>query len=130
MPRSPIIHVEAVWVPFKDKAIPAWLHLPPTHAHTHSGGKLPVVISNPGMTATRKIQVALYGDKYLNPRPGGAGDRRAGPIRGADIGLPFTMENWMATGPALADWIAARPELDATRIGVAGTASARCSARC
>ena len=22
-------HVEAVWVPFQDKAIPAWLHLPP-----------------------------------------------------------------------------------------------------
>ena len=37
------------------------------------------------------------------------------------IGLNFTMENWMATGPALVDWIAARPELDVTKIGVAGT---------
>ena len=27
----------------------------------------------------------------------------------------------MAAGPALVDWIAARPELDATRIGVSGT---------
>jgi dipeptidyl aminopeptidase/acylaminoacyl peptidase len=37
------------------------------------------------------------------------------------IGLYFSMENWVATGPALVDWIAARPELDAARIGVAGT---------
>ena len=38
-------HVEAVWVPFKDKAIPAWLHLPPNHG----SGRLPVVIAIPGM---------------------------------------------------------------------------------
>ena len=37
------------------------------------------------------------------------------------IGLHFSMANWIATGPALVHWIAARPELDAARIGVAGT---------
>ena len=55
-------HVEAVWMPFKDKAIPAWLHLPPGY----TGGKLPVVISIPGMDSYKEIQVALYGDRYLN----------------------------------------------------------------
>jgi len=114
-------HVEAVWVPFKDKAIPAWLHLPPTHAHTHSGGKLPVVISIPGMDSYKEIQVALYGDKYLNRGLAVLAIDGPGQYEAPMIGLPFTMENWMATGPALADWIAARPELDATRIGVAGT---------
>ena len=110
-------HVEAVWVPFKDKAIPAWLHLPPGH----TGGKLPVVISIPGMDSYKEIQVALYGDKYLNRGMAVLAIDGPGQYEAPMIGLNFTMENWMATGPALVDWIAARPELDVTRIGVAGT---------
>jgi dienelactone hydrolase len=110
-------HVEAVWVPFKDKAIPAWLHLPPGH----TGGKLPVVISIPGMDSYKEIQVALYGDKYLNRGMAVLAIDGPGQYEAPMIGLNFTMENWMATGPALVDWIAARPELDVTKIGVAGT---------
>ncbi len=110
-------HVEAVWVPFADKAIPAWLHLPPGY----SSGKLPVVIAIPGMDSYKEIQVALYGDKYLNRGMAVLAIDGPGQYEAPMIGLYFTMENWMATGPALVDWIAARPELDATRIGVAGT---------
>jgi dienelactone hydrolase len=110
-------HVEAVWVPFKDKAIPAWLHLPPGY----SSGRLPVVIAIPGMDSYKEIQVALYGDKYLNRGMAVLAIDGPGQYEAPMIGLYFTMENWMAAGPALADWIAARPELDATRIGVAGT---------
>ena len=55
-------HVEAVWVPFQGKAIPAWFHLPPGY----KGGRIPVVISIPGMDSFKEIQVALYGDRYLN----------------------------------------------------------------
>src|ERR1700732_3014455 len=36
--------VEAVWIPFRGKAIPAWFHLPPDYQ-----GRVPVVISIPGM---------------------------------------------------------------------------------
>src|SRR5215469_11566556 len=61
-------HVEAVWVPFKDKAIPAWLHLPPGY----SSGRLPVVIAVPGMDSYKEIQVALYGDKFLDRGAAGA----------------------------------------------------------
>ena len=110
-------HVEAVWVPFQDKAIPAWLHLPPGY----SGGKLPVVIAIPGMDSYKEIQVALYGDKYLNRGMAVLAIDGPGQYEAPMIGLYFTMENWAAAGPALVDWIAARPELDATRIGVAGT---------
>jgi dienelactone hydrolase len=110
-------HVEAVWVPFRDKAIPAWLHLPAGHG----GGRLPVVIAIPGMDSYKEIQVALYGDKYLNRGLAVLAIDGPGQYEAPMIGLNFTMENWMATGPALVDWIAARPELDATRIGVAGT---------
>jgi dienelactone hydrolase len=110
-------HVEAVWVPFQDKAIPAWLHLPPGY----SGGRLPIVIAIPGMDSYKEIQVALYGDKYLNRGMAVLAIDGPGQYEAPMIGLYFTMENWAAAGPALVDWIAARPELDATRIGVAGT---------
>ena len=110
-------HVEAVWVPFQDKAIPAWLHLPPGY----SSGRLPIVIAIPGMDSYKEIQVALYGDKYLNRGMAVLAIDGPGQYEAPMIGLYFTMENWTAAGPALVDWIAARPELDATRIGVAGT---------
>jgi len=110
-------HVEAVWVPFRDKAIPGWLHLPPNY----SGGKLPVVISIPGMDSYKEIQVALYGDKYLNRGMAVLAIDGPGQYEAPMIGLYFSMENWMAAGAALVDWIAARPELDATRIAAAGT---------
>jgi dienelactone hydrolase len=110
-------HVEAVWVPLKDKAIPAWLHLPPNHG----SGRLPVVIAVPGMDSYKEIQVALYGDKYLNRGIAVLAIDGPGQYEAPMIGLNFSMENWIATGPALVDWIAARHELDATRIAVAGT---------
>jgi dienelactone hydrolase len=110
-------HVEAVWVPLKDKAIPAWLHLPPNHG----SGRLPVVIAVPGMDSYKEIQVALYGDKYLNRGMAVLAIDGPGQYEAPMIGLNFSMENWIATGPTLVDWIAARPELDAARIAVAGT---------
>ena len=110
-------HVEAVWVPFKDKAIPAWLHLPPGY----SGGRLPVVIAVPGMDSYKEISVALYGDRFLNRGMAVLAIDGPGQYEAPMIGLYFSMENWMAAGPALVDWIAARDELDAARIGVSGT---------
>jgi dienelactone hydrolase len=110
-------HVEAVWVPFKDKAIPGWLHLPPGY----SGGRLPVVISVPGMDSYKEIQVALYGDRYLNRGMAVLAIDGPGQYEAPMIGLYFSMENWMAAGPVLVDWLAERSELDATRIGVSGT---------
>src|SRR5260370_39818368 len=38
-------HVEAVWVPFRDKAIPAWVHLPPGY----NGGRPPAGVARPGV---------------------------------------------------------------------------------
>jgi dienelactone hydrolase len=110
-------HVEAVWVPFKDKAIPAWLHLPPGY----TGGRLPVVISVPGMDSYKEIQVALYGDRYLNRGMAVLAIDGPGQYEAPMIGVYFSMENWIAVGKVLCDWIAARPELDAERIGVSGT---------
>ena len=101
-------HVEAVSVPFKGKAIPAWLHLPPGY----TGGKLPVVIAIPGMDSFKEIRVALYGDKFLNRGMAVLAIDGPGQYEAPMIGLYFSMENWMAAGPALVDWLAARPEID------------------
>jgi dienelactone hydrolase len=109
--------VEAVWVPFQGKAIPAWLHLPPGY----SGGKLPVVISIPGMDSYKEIQVALYGDRFLNRGMAVLAIDGPGQYEAPMIGLYFSVENWMAAGKALVDWLSARPEIDPERIVASGT---------
>jgi len=109
-------HVEAVWVPFQARRYRRGCTCRPD---TPAAG-CPSSSRCPAWTATRKSSRALR-RQISQSRHGGAGDRRAGTIRAPMIGLHFTMENWMAAGPALADWIEARPELDATRIAVAGT---------
>ncbi len=108
--------VEAVWVPLEDKAIPAWLHLPPGY----TGGRLPVVISIPGMDSFKEAMVALYGDRWLNRGIAVLAIDGPGQYEAPMIGLYFTTERWAAAGPALVDWLAQRPEIDAGRIGVNG----------
>lgn len=112
-------HVEAVWVPLNGKAIPAWLHLPPVDAR--AGGALPVVIAVPGMDSYKEIQVALYGDKFLSRGMAVLAIDGPGQYEAPLTGLYFSMENWMASGPALLDFIASRKELDAGRVAVSGT---------
>src|ERR1700754_1203498 len=53
--------VEEAWIPFRDKALPAWLHLP----SGYDGGPLPVVVSIPGMDGFKERSVSLYGDPWL-----------------------------------------------------------------
>src|SRR5713226_4459333 len=48
-------HVEAAWIPLPDgRALPAWFHLPPGY----QGGRLPVVVSLPGMDSFKEMGVA------------------------------------------------------------------------
>jgi dienelactone hydrolase len=110
-------HVEAVWVPFRDKAIPAWFHLPPGY----KGGRIPAVIAIPGMDSFKEIQVALYGDRFLNRGMGVLAIDGPGQYEAPMIGVYFSVENWMAAGKPLLDWLSNRPEIDATRIGCSGT---------
>jgi len=109
--------VEEVWIPFKDKAIPAWFHLPPSY----KGGRLPAVISIPGMDSYKEVQVALYGDRFLNRGIAVLAIDGPGQYEAPIVGVKVSMENWIAVGKPLVDWLAARPEIDADRIGVSGT---------
>jgi dienelactone hydrolase len=109
--------VEAVWIPFRGKAIPAWFHLPPGY----QAGRVPVVISIPGMDSFKEAMVALYGDRWLNRGMAVLAIDGPGQYEAPMLGLYFTTDAWVETGPAVVDWLAARPEIDVDRIGVTGT---------
>ncbi len=109
--------VEAVWIPVLGRAIPAWLHLPPGYR----GGRVPAVISVPGMDSYKEIQVALYGDRYLNRGMAVLAIDGPGQYESAVLDIHVSMEAWMATGKACVDWLSRRKEIDSGRIGIAGT---------
>jgi len=108
--------VEAVWIPFRGKALPAWLHLPPGH-HT---ARIPAVVSIPGMDSFKEIAVALYGDRWLSRGMAVLAVDGPGQYESAVLGIPVSMPAWAEAGPVIMDWLAARPEIDPERIGIAG----------
>jgi dienelactone hydrolase len=109
--------IEAVSIPFGGKSLPAWFHLPPGYA----GGKLPVVISIPGMDSFKETGVALANDRWLSRGLAVLTIDGPGQYESPLLGVYVSMENWIAAGPAVVDWLVARPEIDAKRIGVTGT---------
>ena len=109
--------VEAVSVPFKGKSIPAWFHLPPAA----SGGKLPVVISIPGMDSFKETGVALANDRWLSRGVAVLAIDGPGQYESPLLGSYVSMQSWIDAGPAVVDWLLARPEIDGKRIGVTGT---------
>jgi dienelactone hydrolase len=106
--------IEEVWIPFKGWKLPAWLHLPPGYA----GGKLPLVVTIPGMDSFKEISVAMYGDRWLSRGIAVLAVDGPGQYESAVLGIPVTVDNWMATGGAIMNWLAKRPEVDIARVGV------------
>jgi dienelactone hydrolase len=110
-------HVEPAWIPLPDgKSLPAWFHLPPGY----EGGRIPVVVSLPGMDSFKEIGVALYGDRWLSRGMAVLALDGPGQYESPVLDIYFTMAAWMATGTAAVDWLAARPEVDPARIGLSG----------
>ena len=108
--------VEAAWIPFRGKALPAWLHLPPGY----SRGRIPAVVSIPGMDSFKEIAVALYGDRWLMRGMAVLAVDGPGQYESAVLGIPVSVPAWAEAGPAIMDWLSARPEIDTGRIGIAG----------
>lgn len=109
--------VEAAWIPFEGKAIPAWFHLPPGYA----SGKVPVVVAVPGMDSYKEILVAMYGDRYLSRGMAVLAIDGPGQYEAPMVGVYYSTERWMKVGKPIVDWLSARAEVDAERIGVSGT---------
>jgi len=108
--------VEAAWIPFKDTALPAWFHLPPNY----QGGKIPTVINVPGMDSYKEIQTALYGDRFLSRGFAVLNIDGPGQYESPMLGIYFTVDDWMATGKAVCDWLAKRPEVDMSKVVLSG----------
>lgn len=109
-------HIEAAWIPFQGKALPGWLHLPPGY----SSGRLPAVWWIPGMDGFKEASVALYGDRWLARDTAVLTLEGPGQYESAVNSIHVSVDNWIEAGKAVMDWMAARPELDAQRIGVGG----------
>jgi len=108
--------IEPVMIPFKGKALPGWFHLPPNY----TGGRIPVVISFPGMDTYKEVFVALKGDRWLERGIAVLALDGPGQAECRVLGLTVSMGNWTAVGKAAVDWLMARPEIDPQRIGAFG----------
>jgi dienelactone hydrolase len=109
-------HVEEVWIPFGSKALPGWFHLPVGYA----GGKIPVVVTIPGMDSFKEANVAMYGDTLLNRGFAVLAVDGPGQYESPLLGIYMTVENWEKTGLACMEWLLRRPEVDPQRVGISG----------
>ncbi len=108
--------IERVEVPFEGRSLPALFHFPP-----HSDGqKVPCVISIDGMDGFREQLVTNYGDKVLSR--GMAVLAMDGPGQGECClrKIHCTADNFTRVAPAALDYVVARPEIDADKLGVTG----------
>ncbi|MFB3092215.1 MAG: alpha/beta hydrolase family protein, partial [Dehalococcoidia bacterium] len=104
-------------IPFQGKAIPGWLHLP----RDPVGGRLPCVISIPGMDSFKEGRVAQYGDKMLERGIAVLAIDGPGQSEALLRGVHVDATNWLDTGREVVKWIGSQPDLDPKRIGVTGT---------
>jgi len=92
--------VEEAWITMPDgKRLPAWFHLPPRY----SGGKIPVVISVPGMDSFKEMSVALYGDRWLSRGMAVLAIDGPGQYESPLLDIYFSMPAWVSTGTAAVD---------------------------
>ncbi|HXP94706.1 MAG TPA: prolyl oligopeptidase family serine peptidase [Candidatus Binatia bacterium] len=110
-------HVEAVSIPLGNNVIPAYFHLPPSY----KGGKIPAIVSIPGMDGAKEGRVALYGDRWLERGFAVLAVDGPGEYESPLLGSYVRRDAWLASGPALANWLSARSEVDAQKLGIIGT---------
>jgi len=109
--------VEAVRLPYGDRTLAAYLHLPPTW---REGERLPVVVMVEGMDAFKELAVSSAGDRFL--RRGLACLVIDGPGQGTALaeGVCFDPDRYGEVGTVAIDWLLQRPEVDPDRIIVWG----------
>jgi alpha-beta hydrolase superfamily lysophospholipase len=108
--------VEPAWIALDDKALPGWFHLP----YGYQSGRVPCVVSIPGMDGYKERSVALAGDRFLSRGIAVLVVEGPGQYESAVLGIRVSVPRWRAAGPAMFNWLAARPEIDAQKIAIVG----------
>ncbi len=109
--------VEAAWVKLPDgRALPGWFHLP----YGYAAGRVPAIVSIPGMDGFKEANIALYGDRWLSRGIAVLVIEGPGQYEAAVNDIHVSMPAWQATGTAAFEWLRARAEIDAKRIGIVG----------
>ncbi len=108
--------VEAAWIPLQDKKLPGWFHLPPNY----KGGRIPAIVSIPGMDGYKERTVSLYGDGWLNRGFAVLVVEGPGQYEAPLLGIHANVPAWSAAGPAMMEWLLHRSEVDPERIGISG----------
>ena len=108
--------IRRVEIPFGDNSLPGYLHLPKNRPE----GRLPCLLSIPGMDGFKETIHSLYGDRFLER--GIASLSLDGPGLGESNvrNIHVTATNFMDAGRVALAWIRAQPELDPDRIAVYG----------
>jgi dienelactone hydrolase len=110
-------HIEWIELPYRGKTLPMILHLPPNYSQ---GTKIPVIVVVSGMDGFKERSVALKDDRFLKRGYAVLAFEGPGywepPLRGIYVDVP----GWAECGKLVCDWIAKRPELDVTKIGMTG----------
>ncbi len=110
--------VEAAFVTLPGgQRLPGWFHLPPGY----TGGRIPAVVSIPGMDGFKEGSVAMYGDRWLSRGIAVLVVEGPGQYEAAVNNIHVSVPAWQATGRATMDWMLARPEIDPARVGIVGS---------
>ena len=108
--------IEAVEIPFEGKSLPGYLHRP-----AHAVGRIPCIVFLGGMDNFKELLVTNPVDKFLDRGMAvlafdGPGQNEARISRGICV----TADNFVTAGKAAMDFLMARSDIDAARIGITG----------
>jgi fermentation-respiration switch protein FrsA (DUF1100 family) len=106
----PIARVE---IPFGDKFLPAYLHLPRA---PRPGEKFPCVISIGGMDGSKENMVSIYGDRFLTRGLAVLAVDGPGQAESISRHIYFTETNFGPAGLAIFDWLSKNEAIDADRL--------------
>jgi cephalosporin-C deacetylase-like acetyl esterase len=106
-----------VEIPYQGKALPGWLHLPPTYK---VGDKVPCVITVGGMDSTKEICVALHGDQFLSRGIAVFLFDGPGQYSAALRKIFVTEAGFYEAGKAIFDWLSHQKEIDIDQIALRG----------
>jgi dienelactone hydrolase len=109
--------VEPAWIKLPGgKSFPGWFHLP----YGYQSGRVPAIVSIPGMDGFKESNVALAGDRWLSRGIAVLVIDGPGQYESATLGIYASVPAWKAAGKAAFEWLRKRPEVDAQRIGLLG----------